>query len=285
MILTLVVAGCSGKTATYEPSAPIGKQINNTIIGIEPGSGEMQLVEKKVMKDYGLNHWNLEAGSESTMTASLDNAIRNRAPIIITGWTPHWIFQKYNLKYLKDPKGVFGAGESIHTIVHKGYTDEDPNATKLLDQFYWTPNDIERVMLDIQNGIEPGEAARKWVTANADKVSKWTKGVHKVNGKKMTLGYVAWSSEVASTHVVAAILGDLGYKVNLELLAAGPMWAGVAQGSIDAIVSAWLPTTQDVYFKQFKDRVTDLGPNFRGTKMGLVVPSYVKINSIDDLEK
>ncbi len=285
MILTLVVAGCSSMMASYDPNAPIGKQTHDTITGIEPGSGEMQVLENKVMKDYGLNHWNLESGSEATMTASLDDAIRNRAPIIITGWTPHWIFQKYNLKYLKDPKGAFGAEEAIHTIVHKGFTDEAPNAAKLLDQFYWTPVDIERVMLDIQNGSEPGEAARKWIAANADKVSEWTKGVHKVNGKKITLGYVAWSSEVASTNVVAAILGDLGYKVNLELLAAGPMWAGVAQGSIDAIVSAWLPTTQAVYFMQFKDQLTDLGPNLKGTKMGLAVPSYVKINSIDDLAK
>ncbi|RYL86833.1 glycine betaine ABC transporter substrate-binding protein [Sporolactobacillus sp. Y61] len=281
--LGMVLAGCQGQSSGNKNES-FADQVDHKITGIDPGAGEMKLTENKVMKDYGLDNWTLQSGSESTMTASLDKAIKKKEPIVVTGWTPHWKFQKYDLKYLKDPKGSYGGEEEIHTIIHKGFEKKDPNATRVLDQFNWKAEDMEKVMLDIQNGEDPEKAARKWVDENKDKVAEWTKGASKVNGKKIKLGYVAWSSEIASTNVVTTVLKDLGYKVTLEQLGAGQMWAGVAKGSDDAIVAAWLPTTHADYLKKFKDSLTDLGPNLKGTRLGLVVPSYVDIDSIEDLK-
>ncbi|MFP3394346.1 glycine betaine ABC transporter substrate-binding protein, partial [Brevibacillus sp. SIMBA_076] len=76
-----------------------------------------------------------------------------------------------------------------------------------------------------------------------DLVSKWTKGVDKVNGEKMKLVYVAWDSEIASTNVVGKVLEDLGYNVTLTQVEAGPMWTAIADGSADASLAAWLPQT------------------------------------------
>ncbi|MCO7175184.1 glycine betaine ABC transporter substrate-binding protein [Sporolactobacillus kofuensis] len=281
LVFVFALAGCQN---TGNQGTSFGDQVDHRIMGIDPGSGEMKLTQDKVMKAYGLSNWTLQAGSEATMTASLDKAIKNKKPIVVTGWTPHWMFQKYDLKYLKDPKGAYGKEEAIHTIIHKGFEKKDPNATKFLNQFYWTTKDMGKVMLDIKNGTEPKQAAKKWMASNKSKVAEWTNGVKKGNGKKIKLGYVSWSSEIASTNVVGAVLTSLGYDVTLEQLGAGQMWAGVAKGSDDAIVSAWLPTTHADYLKEFKNQVIDLGPNLKGTKLGLVVPSYVKINSISDLK-
>ncbi|MCL1631417.1 glycine/betaine ABC transporter [Sporolactobacillus sp. CPB3-1] len=281
IIAALTLAGCQSQSAGSADS--FGNKVDHKIIGIDPGAGEMKLTDQ-VVKDYGLSNWTVQSGSESTMTAALDKAIKKKQPIVVTGWTPHWMFQKYDLKYLKDPKGIYGKSESIHTIVHKGFEKKDPNATKVLDQFHWTPADMSKVMLSVQNGTDAEKAAAQWVKENPDKVSAWTKGAKKVSGKSIKLGYVAWASEIASTHVIAKVLQDLGYKVTMEQLGAGQMWAGLAKGSDDAIVAAWLPSTHADYLKQFKDQVTDLGPNLKGTKLGLVVPSYVKINSIEDLK-
>ena len=38
------------------------------------------------------------------MTVALGQAIKSMNHIVITGWTPHWMFAKYDLKYLEDPK-------------------------------------------------------------------------------------------------------------------------------------------------------------------------------------
>lgn len=141
-------------------------------------------------------------------------------------------------------------------------------------------------MVDIHDGQEPKDAAKSWIEANTDKVQAWTSGVDKVEGKKLKLGYVAWDSEIASTNIIAFVLeNEVGYKVDLIQVEAGPMWTGVANGDVDAIVAAWLPTTHKDYYERFQNNVDDLGPNLNGTKIGLVVPSYVNIQSIEDMKK
>ena len=65
-------------------------------------------------------------------------------------------------------------------IVRKGLEKDNPGAYKILDNFHWTVEDVESVMIDIANGETPKAAARKWIDANPDKVAQWTKGVEKV---------------------------------------------------------------------------------------------------------
>ncbi len=72
---------------------------------------------------------------------------------------PHWKFAKYDLKYLEDPKNVYGGDEQIHTIVRKGLKEEHPAAYAMLDRFEWTPDDMAKVMVEVQEGKKPEEAA------------------------------------------------------------------------------------------------------------------------------
>jgi glycine betaine/proline transport system substrate-binding protein len=278
----LLVSGCARQEAS---SDFIGDQVNYEIIGIDPGAGIMKTTDK-ALKEYDLKDWKLIEGSGTAMTAALDKAIKEKKPIIVTGWTPHWMFAKYDLKYLEDPKGVYGGDEQIHTIARKGLKDDQPSAYQMLDRFEWTPDDMAKVMVAIQEGKKPEEAAAQWVKDNESKVNEWIKDVPKSDGQKLKLAYVAWDSEIASTNVVKNVLETkLGYKVELLQVEAGPMWAGVAGGDADAIVAAWLPTTHKDYYEKYKDKLDDLGPNLKGTKIGLVVPKYVNIHSIEDLKK
>ncbi len=283
LLLTIGLAACGGqKTASKSDS--VGDQVEHKIIGIDPGAGEMKLTINKVLPEYGLDNWTVVEGSGAAMTAALKKAYDKKEPIIITGWSPHWMFSKFKLKYLKDPKGIYGGSEDVNTIVRLGLKKDHPDAYKLLDQFHWDPKNIEEVMGLIQDGKEPADAAAEWISKNKDLVSTWTKGVHKVNGEKIKILYVAWSDVIASSNVVAKVLENEGYKVDLVQVDAGPMWAGIADGSGDAMVGAWLPTTHATYFKKYKGKFEDLGPNLQGTKLGLVVPTYMKINSIEDLK-
>lgn len=277
-----LASGCARKEAA---SDFIGDQVKYEIVGIDPGAGLMKATAKAI-QEYDLQGWKLIEGSGTAMTAALDKAYKSKKPIIVTGWTPHWMFAKYDLKYLADPKGVYGGDEQIHTIARKGLKEAQPSAYEFLDRFAWTPDDMAKVMVAIQDGKKPEEAAAQWVNDNADKVNGWIKDIPKAEGKKIKLAYVAWDSEIASTNVVKYVLENrLGYKTDMLQVEAGPMWAGVADGSVDAIVAAWLPTTHKDYYDKYKDKIDDLGPNLNGTKIGLVVPKYVTIDSIEDLKK
>ena len=60
----------------------------------------------KLLEDYELDDWTLVEGSSAAMVAELKKAYMNQEPIIITGWSPHWMFSSFDLKYLEDPKGI-----------------------------------------------------------------------------------------------------------------------------------------------------------------------------------
>lgn len=150
-------------------------QADKKIIGIEPGAGEMATVEKTMKAYNNLSDWTLVPSSSGAMTVALGEAIKQHKDIVVTGWSPHWMFNKYDLKYLEDPKGIMGTEENINTVVRKDLKKDNPEAYKVLDQFNWTQKDMEAVMLDIQNGKSPEEAANKWIKAHQSQVDQWFK--------------------------------------------------------------------------------------------------------------
>lgn len=288
LALGFVLSACSGNgngtDKGSDEGTSVGKEVKYKIVGIEPGAGIMQATEKALKEYDNLADWKLVESSSTAMAAELQKAYEKKEPIVVTGWSPHWKFAKFDLKYLEDPKGIYGEEESIETLVRKGLKEDQPSAYTVLDQFSWEPSNMEEVMVEIHDGAKPKEAATKWVEANKDLVSEWTKGAEKVSGEKISLAYVAWDTEIASANVVGKVLEDLGYEVDLIQLDAGPMFASVAEGDADAMVAAWLPLTHADYMDQYGDKLENLGPNLEGAKTGLVVPAYMDINSIEDLK-
>nr|WP_052410338.1 glycine betaine ABC transporter substrate-binding protein [Paenibacillus durus] len=154
----------------------VADSMDHKIIGIEPGAGIMSATEK-ALKDYKLDGYTLVESSSAAMAQELQKAYDANKPIVVTGWTPHWMFANMDLKYLNDPKGVYGGDEQIHTLARKGLNDDQPDVHRFLDQFQWTPEDMAKVMVAIQGGQSPEEAAKAWVEANPDKVKEWTAGI------------------------------------------------------------------------------------------------------------
>ncbi len=148
-----------------------------TITGIEPGAGVVAASERSLSDYPNLEDWKVQTSSSGAMATTLGQAYKNKEEIVVTGWTPHWKFQQYELKYLEDPKGTFGEAESIHTMVRQGLEEDMPEAYQVLDNFYWTPADMEEIMLAVQNGEDPEDAAVAWIEANQDRVDEWTEGI------------------------------------------------------------------------------------------------------------
>ncbi|GLB46520.1 glycine/betaine ABC transporter substrate-binding protein [Philodulcilactobacillus myokoensis] len=284
-VLTLGLSACQSETAAYNPKKKLGPQVNYTITGIDAGAGIMASTQK-ALTTYPLksNKWQLQTSSTAAMTSTLNKAIKNKQPIVVTGWQPHWMFTKFPIKFLKDPKNVYGSSEQIHTITKKGLNTRLPGAYKVLQQFHWTPSQMSQVMLKTNAGEDPKKAADEWIKKNPKQVAQWEKGAQRGHGQAMKMTYVAWDSEIASTNVISQVLDQMGYKVTIQSMEMQPMWASVATGASDATVSAWLPNTAGIYYKQYKSRVQDAGVNLNGAKVGLSVPKYMKnINSINDL--
>ncbi|HHO75037.1 MAG TPA: glycine betaine ABC transporter substrate-binding protein [Deltaproteobacteria bacterium] len=144
------------------------------ITGIDPGAGIMSKTEL-AMKEYKLDKFDLMEGSGGIMTAVLKDKIRNNEWVVVTGWTPHWKFARWDLKYLDDPKGIYGGAEEIHTIVRKGLDKDMPEVYRFLDNFHWTLADIGQIMGWNADGADPADSAKKWISENPEKVDAWLK--------------------------------------------------------------------------------------------------------------
>ncbi|EPL04819.1 glycine betaine ABC transporter substrate-binding protein [Pseudomonas sp. CF161] len=145
----------------------------NKIVGIDAGSGVM-LKTDQAIKDYGLDY-KLQASSGAAMIAELTRAEDKKESIAVTGWVPHWMFAKWKLRFLDDPKGVYGAAETVNSIGSKGLEKKAPEVAAFLKKFQWASKDeIGEVMLAIQDGAKPDVAAKEWVAKHPERVAEWT---------------------------------------------------------------------------------------------------------------
>lgn len=148
----------------------------NKIIGIGSEAG-ITSSTKAAIKAYDLS-LELVNGSEQSMTDSLINAIKRRQPVVITGWTPHWVYNRYNLRFLEDPKNIYGEAETIHTIARENFTDEHPRAALFFGRFQLTEEQLGELMNEIVTlpGSEE-RAVQNWIEENEYVVNQWVRGL------------------------------------------------------------------------------------------------------------
>lgn len=104
--------------------------------------------------------------------------------------------------------------------------------------------------------------------------------------KTVELGYVNWAGTVAETQVAKVVLEDMmEYNVETTMVGVGPIYAALAEGDIDAFMGVWLPQTHKSYIERYKDEIIKTGPNYKGARIGLVVPEYVDIDSVEELNE
>jgi len=148
-------------------------KFDGKIIGIDPGAGMMGQTED-VIKEYGLTQIELIEGSGATMTAALQNAIRNNKWIVVTGWSPHWKFSRWELKYLEDPKIIYGEEEYIASYARLGLKQDMPEVYNFLKNFNWTQEQMGTVMgWNAEDGADPYENAKRFIKENEDLVNSW----------------------------------------------------------------------------------------------------------------
>ena len=101
----------------------------------------------------------------------------------------------------------------------------------------------------------------------------------------VTLGYLpSWTDGLSTAYLLENQLGKLGYDVQMQTLTeAGPLYAGLAQGDVDVYPSAWPELTHAQYMDEYGDDIEDLGAYYEGASLTIAVPSYVDIDSIEDL--
>lgn len=147
-------------------------KFNNRIVGIEPGSGLMREAADAVTQ-YGLSLQLIE-GSTAAMTAALQSAIERNEWIAVTVWEPSWMAQRFDIKWLADPKGVFAPAQSYYWVGRNGFSAENPHAREVLAGIYVPLADINAINGAVNEGKTMDEAVADWVAANEDLITRWS---------------------------------------------------------------------------------------------------------------
>ncbi|MCA7914015.1 glycine betaine ABC transporter substrate-binding protein [Burkholderia contaminans] len=144
-----------------------------TIFGIEPGSGLMKLTGE-ARTAYALDATVLPS-SEAAMLLALERAAKRRQPIVVTLWNPHWVWAKYPMHYLKDPKQVYGQPDAIYAIAKSGFGRAHPDVARWLGAWKMDDQTLGSLMNDIRaNGeSDPQKGVARWIASNRTRVGEW----------------------------------------------------------------------------------------------------------------
>jgi glycine betaine/proline transport system substrate-binding protein len=157
-------------------------QLNGTdaefIFGIEPSSRVMREVvggdAGGVIPAYGLEQKLVQAPTAG-MLAEVGRRYALREEFAFLAWSPHWMNQRFDIRYLEDPKDAMGETNDpaeCSTIVSEDLREEDPAAHAFLDALELTEAQINGLERAIN---EEGSLAgsRRWASENRGVVRPW----------------------------------------------------------------------------------------------------------------
>ncbi|MGM0552816.1 MAG: glycine betaine ABC transporter substrate-binding protein [Pseudomonadota bacterium] len=150
-------------------------RLNGRITGIDPGAGLTRL-SKEAIESYELDDYDLQISSGAGMTSALDRAIRRDEWIVVTGWSPHWKFGAYELRYLEDPQGALGGFERIHALAREGFAEEHHDVAMMIARMHIDLEILEDAMFFAQeNSYE--EAVERFINDHPQYIKYWVSGV------------------------------------------------------------------------------------------------------------
>lgn len=145
------------------------------ITGVDAGAGMMRKIENELIPAYGLTDIKLLASSGPAMTAALADAVKNEEWIVVTAWKPHWMFGRWELKFLKQDadKPMWESG-NLEIIGRAGLEEDKPELAQFLKNFFLTDRQLSDLMVKIKDSDDDTlDVARQWMLENASTVEKW----------------------------------------------------------------------------------------------------------------
>ncbi len=143
------------------------------IIGIDAGAGIMKTTAQAI-KEYNLDY-KLLPSSGPAMTAALKKAIENNEWIVVTGWRPHWMFGRFELKFLKQSpsKTIWEKGD-IHILGRKNIRQDKPELAQFLSNMFFTHEQLADLMVKVKESDQDIETVvTEWMNNHPDVINAW----------------------------------------------------------------------------------------------------------------
>jgi glycine betaine/proline transport system substrate-binding protein len=132
----------------------------------------MKTTESEVIPKYNLD-LELVASSGPAMTAALQKAIDNEEWIVVTGWKPHWMFGRFDLKFLEQDKEKVWTKGNIHIMGRPNLKQDKPELAQFLQNYFFTDAQLADLMVKVKDMGDEEAAARAWMNENPDVVNSF----------------------------------------------------------------------------------------------------------------
>jgi len=145
------------------------------LLGIEPSSVVMEVVSEEVIPAYDLDQRLVEASTQG-MLAEVDNRYDSREDFAFVAWSPHWMNQRYDFRYLEDPKDAFGELNNqarILMVVNEDLSGNDPVAYAFMDAVALDEEQLNDLEGTINEVGDPLEGARRWAQEHPEAWQPW----------------------------------------------------------------------------------------------------------------
>ncbi|MCO5733806.1 glycine betaine ABC transporter substrate-binding protein [Rhizobium sp. SSA_523] len=149
----------------------VKEKLKSTIAGIDPGAGLTRL-SQEALETYALKDYKLQISSEAGMLTTVDRAYRSEDWFVATAWSPHWMFGKYKLRYIDDPKKALGDAEHVDILARTGFKDANPEVAAFLSRMKLPISDLEQGMFNAQE-TSYDEAVAKYIEDHPDQIKTW----------------------------------------------------------------------------------------------------------------
>jgi glycine betaine/proline transport system substrate-binding protein len=156
------------------------------ILGIEPGSVVMGQIYDQVIPAYGLTQ-KLVEGPTQGMLDEVERRYRDGEEFALVAWSPHWMNQRFDLRYLEDPEDAFGELNDparITTIVREDLSRDDPAAYTFMDALILDEEQIGDLESAINEAGDPHEGARRWAEDNREVWEPWVEAAQDAQQEK-----------------------------------------------------------------------------------------------------
>ena len=142
--------------------------------------------DEALVKNLHLNYQVVVGGSEAALIQSFRSAEKNHTPLLAYFYEPQWFFSEMKLVKIDLPPYKPGCDSDpakvacdyppykLNKLISKKFADSGSPAVGLVKGFQISNEDQNLVATDIaEKGMDPDEAAKKWIEANPDKVDAW----------------------------------------------------------------------------------------------------------------
>lgn len=157
------------------------EELNGTINGIEAGAA-INGQTRSTLEQYGLSdEFRVAAASGPANWQALKSAIQGKRPIVVTAWYPHWIWNRYDLKYIGGAKtnhnvDIWGGPEAIFSLVDNGFVERfSEEAVCFLKEFEANDEQVFSLMTAFteRGGQSKSAVVQQWTEDHPKAVEGW----------------------------------------------------------------------------------------------------------------